>query len=210
MKSTATKNGHYTNGHQIALSQPQTDVDEEALSPEELRSVWERRALELARPPETEAIGETIDLLVFRLNDEQYGIEVTNVREIYPLEKITVVPRTPEFVVGVYSARGRILSVVDLHAFWGMSANNPTEGSKIIAVTNTNPNAENSDMELGLLADQVEDVVTIFKDTIDTSFINRSNNSADYMYGITSELLEVIDLNGLLDDKRLVINEEVL
>jgi purine-binding chemotaxis protein CheW len=214
MLSNKSANGRQINKADLLSQKEQIEYqmenEEEQLSQEELVKIWERRAKQLAKPPEIEAVGATIDLLVFRLGKERYGVNVANVREIYPLEKITPVPRTPKFVVGVFSARGRILSVVDLHAFWGMTPNKITEDSELIAVVNTMPSSDMTDMELGILADQVEDVITVFRDEIDPSFITRSNTAADYMQGITGDLLEVIDLNVLLEDKQLLVNDEVL
>lgn len=184
--------------------------DEENLSPEELAEIWEKRAYDLAEAPPDDLVGSTLNLLVFRLGEERYGINVLNVREIYPLETLTPVPRTPQFVAGVFSARGRILSVVDLHVFLGMSPIKLTENTKIIVVTNTNPHSDMTDMEIGLLTDEIEDVITIFEDDIDSSLLTRSNTPSDYVQGITTDLLEVLDLNTLLEDKRLIVNEEIL
>lgn len=185
------------------------DDDTDNLSSEELAQIFARRAYKLAQKPDVEAIGQTLDLLVFRLAGERYGIRVQNVQEIYPLEQLTRVPRTPNFIVGVFSARGRILSVVDLHAFLGLSPLERGVTSKIIVVTNTNPASEMVNMEVGILADEVEDVRTIFKDDLSRSLITRSDTISDYTQGITNDLIEVLDLDILLDDKRLIINDEI-
>jgi len=181
--------------------------DSETLSSAELTEIWANRASKLAQKPKTKNDGETIDLLIFRLGKERYGIDVLNVREIYPLEQLTPVPRTPNFVAGVFSARGRILSVIDLHAFFGLPAGSYDENSLIIVINNTNPTSETADMELGILTNQVEDVRSILQDKIDTAFTRR--HTTTYTEGITSDLLEVLNMNTLLEDKRLIINDEL-
>ncbi len=184
--------------------------EEEVVSIEKLKAVWAKRAYQLAQEPEVEATGQTLDLLVFRLGHERYGINVLNVREIYPLEQFTPVPRTPNFVAGVFSARGRILSVIDLHAFLGMPPQEYKEDAKIIVVTNTNPSSEMTNLEIGILANEIENVITIFKDDIDPALITRSGGNADYIQGVTNDLLEVLDLDVLLENKRLIVNDEAM
>lgn len=196
------------------VEQPGPDLEingqEEELSPQELAQIWARRAYELAEAPPAPMLGQTLDLLVFWLDGERYGLEVTNVREIYPLEQLTPVPRTPNFVTGVFSARGRILSVVDLRAFMGLSATELTDQTKIIVVGHTNPASEMGQMEIGLLADEVADVLTVFKEDIDPPLTTHTDTRTEYIHGVTTDLLVVLNLNTLLNDKRLIVYEEII
>jgi purine-binding chemotaxis protein CheW len=193
-----------------------TTRDEDALSLEELEEIWARRAYELAQEPPAPVTSQTVDLLIFWLGKERYGIDVTNVREIYPLEQLTPVPRTPNFVAGVFSARGRILSVIDLSAFFDLPAVGISDETKIIVVSNANLRSGNGQtpnrevLEMGILADEVTDVITIFKKDIQPPLTTHTGVRADYMQGITADLLVVLNLNALLSDKRLIIQEELL
>jgi purine-binding chemotaxis protein CheW len=182
----------------------------EDLSPAELVKIWARRAHLLAEEPPLEATGQTLDLLVFWLGGERYGLEVTNVREIYPLEQLTVVPRTPDFVRGVFSARGRILSVIDLRAFFGLPAVDLSTQTKIIVAVNTGSASEIVQMEVGILADEVDDVATVFKADIEPSLTTYVGSRTEYLEGITSDMLMVLNLNALLNDKQLIVHEEIL
>ncbi len=192
------------------LSLPQPKNGEEILSPENLAEIWARRAFDLAEEPPAAATGQTVDLLVFWLGGERYGLEVTNVREIHPLEQLTPVPRTPNFVAGVFSARGRILSIVDLRAFLGLPAIGLSDQTKIIVVTNTDPTSDMVQMELGILADEVDDVMTIFKKDIEPSLTTHTGARSEYIEGVTANMLVVLNLNALLSDKRLIVQEEIL
>jgi purine-binding chemotaxis protein CheW len=202
------------NGRQQSVDQSKVDIeiqqDEDFLSPTELAEIWARRAYELAEEPPAPATGQTVDLLVFWLGDERYGLEVTGVREIYPLEQLTPVPRTPDFVAGVFSARGRILSVIDLRAFLGLPALSLSDQTKIIVVTNTNPTPETNQMEIGILADEVTDVITIFKEDIEPPLTTHASAQARHLQGVTSDMLVVLNLATLLQDERLVIYEEIM
>jgi purine-binding chemotaxis protein CheW len=194
---------------------PNPLLEEDDLSPAQLAEIWARRAQALAQEPPEEASGQTSALLVFQLNGERYGVDVANVREIHPLEQLTPVPRTPDFVAGVFSARGRILSVIDLRAFLGLPPR--TNGreqaredqAKIIVVANTDSTSETAQMEIGLLTDEVTDVYTVFNSAIEPPLTTQAGLRANYIRGVTADLLVVLDLNALLSDKQLIIKDEL-
>jgi purine-binding chemotaxis protein CheW len=212
-----------TNGRPLKsqISQPQGPASslqanlqaEEALDPEALAKIWARRAERLAAEPAAENTGQSLKLLHFWLGNDRYGIEVTGVREIFPLTHLMSVPRTPDFVAGVFSARGRILSVIDLRVFFGLPApagNASTLTAKIIVVANTDSTSETATMELGILVDEVDDVVTIFKEEITPPLTTRGREQSKYQLGITADKLLVLNLESLLTDKRLIVHEEML
>ena len=206
----STKSQSVNNGTKYHLN-PET----ETLSQAELAEIWARRAMELAQEPPAPAVGQTIDLLIFRLNHEKYGINVSNVREIFPLTQLTPVPRTPNFVTGVFSARGRILSVIDLCAFLGLpgsglSKKENSDQAKIIVVTNTSTSSKTAFMEIGILAHEVSDVMTIFKKELDPPLATHTGIQAKYQQGITADLMIVLNLNALLGDEHLIIYDEIL
>jgi purine-binding chemotaxis protein CheW len=185
-------------------------LEDEELSQEVLANIWARRAYVLAEEPPVESTGQTVDLLVFKLGNERYGLEVSNAREIYPLEQLTAVPRTPDFVAGVFNARGRILSVINLRAFLGLPETGFSDQTKIIVVTNTDPNSETAYMEIGLLADEVVDVVTLYREAIEPPLTAHTGSRAEYIQGVTADLLVVLDLNALLSDEHLIVQEELI
>lgn len=185
-------------------------LDENLLTTEQIAAIWQRRAAELATLPHVEPEGTTLDLLVFCLGGKRYGIKVNHVREIYPSRQITPVPRTPEFVVGVFSARGRLLSIIDLHAFIGLAKIPLTNNNKIIVITSEERNLGSSDqMELGLLADEVEDVVTIFEDELTPMVTSLLDSQAEFALGVTADMLVVLNLEAFLQNKRLIVHDEI-
>ncbi|MCI0395703.1 MAG: chemotaxis protein CheW [Chloroflexi bacterium] len=178
---------------------------EQELNPEELAQIWARRAYALAELPPAENQGQTLDLLALVLGGERYAVEVRHVREIYSLEQITPVPRTPSFVVGVFSARGRLLSVIDLRAFLGLPKLGLSGSRKIVAVT-----AGDAHLEVGLLADAVVDVLTVFEDDVESGLVSQAGAQTEYIRGVAPGMLAVLNLNALLNDKRLIVHEEVI
>lgn len=58
--------------------------------------------------------------LLFRLGDEEYGMDIAKVQGIEEVQKITPVPEMPEYVMGVVNLRGAVIPVIDLRTRFGM------------------------------------------------------------------------------------------
>ena len=53
-------------------------------------------------------------LVVFSLGKEEFGVDISRVREIVRLHNITAIPQSAEFVAGLDNLRGPIVPIVDL------------------------------------------------------------------------------------------------
>jgi purine-binding chemotaxis protein CheW len=170
---------------------------------ENLQAIWKRRALVLAEPIAAPTAGRTVQLLAFFLAGQRYAIEVSYVREIYPAAQFTAVPRAPEFIVGLFSARGRLISIIDLHAFLGLPQASRNNECKLIVVAVP-------ELEVALIADQVSDVTTVFADQLEPASSAHMPHLEEFIQGIGPGSLAVLNLPALLSSKRLLVYEEVL
>jgi purine-binding chemotaxis protein CheW len=105
---------------------------------------------------------ETLQIVVFALGGEEFGIDITHVREIDRMMSITRVPRVPGYVAGVINLRGQLVPVVDLRARLEMAPTAPTKHSRIIV-------AEIGPRTIGMIVDEVREVVRIPADDVDPS-----------------------------------------
>ncbi len=85
---------------------------------EVIRQIWARRAEQLAKVVEEEDQGTQIELVIVYLGCELYAVEAQYIFDIRPLDRITQVPRTPDWIAGVINQRGHILSVINLQRFF--------------------------------------------------------------------------------------------
>lgn len=97
---------------------------------------------------------EDIKVIVFRLHNEEYGVDVHQVKSIERLEAITPVPRTPRFVKGVINLRGVVIPILDLRERFGLTSEIYTESTRIIIVMIDH-------LEMGLIVDSATDVLDI-------------------------------------------------
>jgi purine-binding chemotaxis protein CheW len=96
------------------------------------------------------------EFLCFRLGDEEYGINIMEIKEIIKPRELTEVPRAPGFVDGVLSLRGVIVPVFTMRKRLGMSLEYDGSQERIVIV-------RCGDGLHGLRVDRVTDVVKIAK-----------------------------------------------
>lgn len=101
---------------------------------------------------------ETTQYLTFKLDDEVFALDISQVREVLDFTAITKVPRTPDFMRGVINLRGSVVPVVDMRLKFDMSRTEQTVNTCIIIVE---INIENERLVLGALADSVQEVIEL-------------------------------------------------
>jgi purine-binding chemotaxis protein CheW len=134
--------------------------------------------------------------LGFMLGTELLVVPILAVQEIVNQQEIT--PRMPAYVRGVINLRGRVLAVVDLRIRLGMEPIPFTKRTCIVVAQVPGPDGM---VSMGLLVDQVTEVLDIAKDQIDPapdfgSAIDRSHLAG--MARLGQKVALVIDLPKLL------------
>ena len=144
-------------------------------------------------PAKNETAGE-MQLVVFDLASEYYGVDIATVREIIRMQSITRVPGAPPFVEGIINLRGQVIPVVDLRKRLGLNVSDQTEDSRIVWVT-INKN------DVGVIVDAVTEVLRIPVSSIDPPSAMVGGIDSDCLRGIAkleSRLIILLDLNKVL------------
>lgn len=77
---------------------------------------------------------ESRQVIIFRLADELYAVDVKHVQSIERIGSITRIPDAPSFLKGVINMRGVVTPVVDLRLKLGLTAEPFHESSRLIIV----------------------------------------------------------------------------
>lgn len=130
-------------------------------------------------------------IVVFRLGKEEYGFDISVVREIHDMEDIAKVHRSAPHIEGVINLRGKLLTVVNLRMRFGMEPLNKAEGNPKIVVI------DGPDALVGFLVDEVSEVARIDVQSIEKApeYISRGIES-QYVLGIAKHderLITLID-----------------
>jgi purine-binding chemotaxis protein CheW len=120
---------------------------------------------------------EEIEMLSFRLGEEEYAVPVDDVKEVLKNRELTPVPNAPDYILGVTSLRGPILPVIDLCKRLGMPSGLRDEKSRILVVTLGEEDA-------GILVDRVSGVVRINPDAV-RSVPETIERGAEFLRGIS-------------------------
>ena len=119
--------------------------------------------------------------LTFALANEEYGLEILKVREIFGYMDITAVPQTPEHVKGVINLRGQVIPVIDLRAKFGMETTERTEETCIIVVEITQDNRK---FNTGIVVDHVSEVLDIAGEDIEETPQFGASVNTDFILGM--------------------------
>jgi chemotaxis signal transduction protein len=140
---------------------------------------------------------KTQQFIVFRLAGEWYGVEITKVKEIINVVKVTYLPSSPEHIAGIVSLRGNILSVTDLKAVFRLPNEAPTGKTRIIAV-------ESGIFETGLLVDEVLESIEVPVSKIEPPLLTLPAERRRYIVGqcrAGSRLVALISIEMILQKK---------
>jgi len=144
---------------------------------------------------ETEAKEETRLLIVFRVSQEWYGVDIDKVREVVRAEKITYLPSTAFHIVGILNLRGNILSVTDLKRFFGLPSEKPSPKPRLVVVKYGN-------LETGFLADEVSGLMEVPLSKISPTLVTIRPEQAHYIegqYKMAGKLIGILKAGKILE-----------
>lgn len=99
------------------------------------------------------------NFVAFRAAKQDYCVDIMNVREIRRWTQTTALPDSPSYVNGVINLRGSVVPILDFSNRLGMQSSEPTERNVIVIV-------QVGDRTLGLLVDEVLEILNIMEDAI--------------------------------------------
>jgi len=133
--------------------------------------------------------------LIFRIGDENFGVDVMNIQAISNLLPITRVPRSPKFIQGVINLRGKILPVINLRKRLGFKLKNFDENTRIIII-------ELEEKTIGMIVEVVMEVSRISISEIEpTPEMVKTEISKEYLQGIAkvgTKLIIILDIIKVL------------
>jgi purine-binding chemotaxis protein CheW len=136
--------------------------------------------------------------VVFTSAGSAYAVLETSVTEAGRIPKITRVPRVPEWVRGVTSLRGEVLSVLDLRVFLGLEPTSLHTGR--LLVVRLAPR-EDDELSLGLLVDSVDQIASVPRDDLRPPASPLEGALAPFVTGVArlgERLVAALDLDALL------------
>ncbi len=149
---------------------------------------------------------QLLQLVTFKIANEEFGVDVLHLQEIIRMMKIIRVPKTPPFVKGVINLRGKIIPVIDLREKFKLKDRNTDKYSRIIVT-------EAEHQILGFLVDSVSEVLRIPSEKVEPppSYIAGINSA--YIRGVIkmeNRFLILLDLTKIVIKERTNIDQNEL
>jgi len=72
--------------------------------------------------------------VIFRLGEEEYGLDILTVQEIVRPQEITKLPNSPEHVLGLVDLREEVIPIIDLRRFFNLGKAEPNDDNRIIVI----------------------------------------------------------------------------
>lgn len=113
-----------------------------------------------------------MQVVVFKINNEQFAIETNRVQTINDSIQVTKVPMAPSYIKGLINLRGNVISLLDINLLLDIPKDASAEENIIIV--------EREDELIGISVDQVDEVIDV-----EESFLEKSTDSSkDYIQGV--------------------------
>lgn len=137
---------------------------------------------------------QMVQLIVFSVGKEEYGIEIEKVQEVIRMGAIKKLPRSPNFVLGVMNLRGNIIPIIGLREKFQMESRDYNEFTRIIVVNHKGKLA-------GMVVDEVSRVVQVPLENIEANPEMVSGETRTLIKGVArygDEVIILVELEYLL------------
>jgi purine-binding chemotaxis protein CheW len=142
-----------------------------------------------------------IQLVGFRLDNEDYAIAITKIQEIILMKPITRIPQVPDFLEGLINLRGSVIPIVNMRKRFGLSPREVDDETRTIVVNI-------HDKTVGCIVDAVTQVMRINRDQIQPPPLSVLAVSHQYIAGLArleDRLLIILDIERLFDEQNSVV-----
>lgn len=149
---------------------------------------------------------ERIQLIVFRLGSEEYALPIDQVKEIVPTPRISQVPQTPEYVLGIGNIRGHVIPIVDLAKKFGLreieldaALKSARQMNYTLVIHN-----EETNTSIGVQTKQVPSTLTVVSSKIEDASSVMQHSSIDEsairgVANINSRLIILVDIHRMIE-----------
>ncbi len=145
--------------------------------------------------PTPNVAGTERELIAFRIGEQEFCVDIMNVREIRGWTPATPLPRSPSYMKGVINLRGTVLPIIDLGDRFGLTTAEPTARHVIMV-------AHIGTRMVGLLVDAVSDIVQLTDAAIQPTPDVASEQVKTFVKGIFAveggRMISLIDIQHVL------------
>ena len=122
-------------------------------------------------------LDDLMQLVSFRLGQEEFGLDILRVQEINRMVNITQVPQSPHYCEGIINLRGKVIPVINLRKKFDMEVLEWNKMTRILV-------CDVDGKVIGMIVDSVEEVLKIPQSTVEPTPDIVSTVNSEYIEGI--------------------------
>lgn len=152
-----------------------------------------------------EGIRETRQYLSFKLDEEEFALDIAKVREVLDITRITRVPQTPDYMKGVINLRGSVVPVVDLNRKFRIKDTERTVNTRIII---GEVDLEGGRAVLGVLADAVHEVMELDPEQIEPAPRIGTGLNTEFLKGMgrrNDDFIMILDIDRVFSAEEMAL-----
>ncbi|NVM86801.1 chemotaxis protein CheW [Variovorax sp. SG517] len=158
-----------------------------------------------AQAPQQQGAGAPLEVVTFKLGEEEYGIDIQKVQELRGYDAVTRIANAPEYIKGVVNLRGIIVPIIDMRIKFRLGE--PTyDQFTVVIVLNIGGRV------VGMVVDSVSDVITLAAEQIKPAPEMGSVLDADYLIGLGTledRMLILVDIDRLMSSEEMGLVEKI-
>ncbi|MFZ5353256.1 MAG: chemotaxis protein CheW [Bacillota bacterium] len=139
-----------------------------------------------------------MQLVVFKLDGQEYGVDIKDVREIGPLGKIVKLPNTPDYLEGILDLREQIIPVVNLKKRLKTIKSDICEDSRVLITLSSN-------RLMGYVVDEAQEVISVDIESIEKNFDLNANVHSRYVKGVAKieeRIIVLLSLSAIIKEEQ--------
>ena len=147
----------------------------------------------------TQEISTSLQIVCFKIGNEEYGVDILQVQEILKIPKITKLPKSRAHIIGVMDLRGKVIPIIDLGKRFGIIADLANSNRAIVV--------DIEGKQVGLAIDSVSHVIKVDSGDIEPPPPVVKGISGKYIVGIAklkSGFVVILDINQIFSAEELV------
>jgi len=138
-----------------------------------------------------------IQQVVFKLDKEEYGLDIVKVNGIEKFQEVVKVPNSPDYIEGMINLRGEVLPIVSLRKKFNLPKREYDDDTRIIV-------AMTDEIKVGLLVDSVSEILNIDEELIEVVPKLVAGIDRRYIKSIAKvdkRMIVLVDVKLLIDDE---------
>jgi Chemotaxis signal transduction protein len=145
-----------------------------------------------------------MEVIEFNVDNEKYAFDIKYINEVFKPKKVTPLPCTPSFIIGIINFRGKILSVIDIRNFIGFTHDIKgfNEVRQVIIV-------KVNEFEVGILVDNVLGYYSISAEEIQKNVLTLTEDRKEFIVGIARNRTMIIDIKNVMLSEKIIVNDSV-